>query len=236
MNAAIHHSSSLLKDKQGRIVCLQDQNDASRCNQGGLKASIHAKATGCDAVFGLISDRNAKLNVLNHDIDHNLCIINDLKRKIADASDATFVIHKDNDHYAARNYDLNATVAHLRARLEDGEREIVALRRNLDELNHAYHHKEHDNELLERNILSANDRIGHLSHHHIHIGSDVSRAADREMWLKGNHCGASHLLAKKRDYEDQVRYSAHHVDHVRSNSPARSPVRSPVRSPIRRYY
>ena len=152
-----------LKDKESRIAYLHRENDISRTNQGGLKGSIAGRTADWNAVLDQIADRNVKIDGLNRDIDHNIYTINDLRRKIDDEDKVTSHVNYDNSNYAVRNSDLNGLVVSLRIKLEDRERDIAALQRNIADLTSAYHSKQYDNDYKERNIYDLTTRIDSLS-------------------------------------------------------------------------
>lgn len=225
VNADIDHNISLLKDREGKIAYLRRENDVSRANQGGLKGSIAGRAADCNVALDKIADRNAHIDGLNRDIDRNLAIIHDLKLKISSENDYTSQVNYDNTNFAVRNVDLDRLVGSLRLKIEDRERDIAALQRNIADIQDAYHSKVYDNDYKERNIYGVSSYIDNLSLDKRRINSDVALVADREAWLKGNYGRATYLRDKQVDYDYDARQSSAHVDYVRANSPARSPVR-----------
>lgn len=225
LNDQIDYNTKNLHDKRARIAHLHDLIDKSKQAQDGLNCSLNVREDDNKVKHHLINDNNDKIRMLEDQICDKLNQITDLKHRIAVENDSANCLSRDKDTFAIKNSNLNSAISSLKLAMEDRHREMCALNRELADLNDLYHRRKVDNEALECNINSLSHHVSHLTCQNRGIGHELVHAADREAYRYGTYGKASYIHHKTADFGYEARHSAHHVEHVRANSPARSPVR-----------
>eukprot|EP00343_Euplotes_focardii_P009333 CAMPEP_0205824288 /NCGR_PEP_ID=MMETSP0206-20130828/20296_1 /ASSEMBLY_ACC=CAM_ASM_000279 /TAXON_ID=36767 /ORGANISM="Euplotes focardii, Strain TN1" /LENGTH=372 /DNA_ID=CAMNT_0053122263 /DNA_START=13 /DNA_END=1131 /DNA_ORIENTATION=+ len=225
VNVLIDSNLHSLHEKRGGIDALNGHISYSQKVQGDLGNSLHIKDEDRRASAALIDDKSAKLKDLEGDICSRLSQIDDLKHRINLQNGEANTYSQDATGYAVRNSDLSARIDALKANIACRNNEISILNGSIVDLNDLYSRRRIQNDLIERDIDHTSTRVSALKYDSRGIGGELSYAADRSSFLYGNHGQAHYLHHKQRDYEHNAVSSEIHVDHVRSNSPARSPVR-----------
>jgi len=224
-NAAIDSGNHSLHEKKGRIDALHCQLSQSKKVQGDFSHSLHLRDEDLGSKSASIADKNVSIRVLA-DQYSNLDSQNHLLRgKIGHQDHEAFTAQKESTHFAVRNGDLDSRISCLKVNVDDRHREITHLTGSIKDLNALYASKSAQNVHLEADINGLSHRVGTLSIHNRGIGHDLNHAADRGAYAYGDYCRADYIHHKQRDFENEARSSAVHVEHVRSNSPERSPRR-----------
>jgi chromosome segregation ATPase len=219
VNDGLHYNTNTVE------FGLRNDNARSRDIQVSLDAQIAHTDKDIAHTDHLICERSDLRQSFLNGIDHKTGDIHALTSKIDSEAGHTYVLSKDNGSYAARNQDLDGTVARLRLRLDDGNMEIAALRASLADLSSANDYRYSSNFRLEKDIDHLTGHVDHLAYANRNIDRDVNVEANREAWLKGNYHKADYLHSKQRVYDKDLQRSANHVEYVRATSPARSPHR-----------
>jgi chromosome segregation ATPase len=225
VNANIDAATHALYDKRGRIDALSDTIAQSKHAQDGLGASVNAREDDNRVRLHMNVEANDRIKQLDDQIQHMLHEIDASKHKLNSEFDATNHFSRDKDSFAVRNSNLNSTIHSLQIGLEDRQREIAALNVSLSDLNSLYHSRLASNNHLENNIGHLSHKVNVLETHNKGISHEHYHVADRDAYVYGNHGRAHFYQHKRRDLEDELTSSKHHVDYVRATSPARSPVR-----------
>lgn len=186
---------------------------------------MHARDNDNKIRIQMIGDANGKLKLLDDDIKDRLHEIDHLKHKLNSQLDATVHISRDKDGFAIRNSKLNSAILSMQDSLESRKREMAALNVSLADLNGLYHYRLSSNNVLEKDIGYLSHKVNALETHNRGIGHELHHVVDRDAYIYGDHGKAHFYHHKKRDLEEQLKSSKHHVDYVRATSPARSPVR-----------
>lgn len=223
-NAAIDSGNHALHEKRGRIDALHAQLSHSKI-QEDLNHLLYLRDRDLKAKADSIADRDITLRALADkyaDLDKQNHY---LREKIGHEDHEAFSAQKEATNLAVRNRDLDSRISCLKANVDDRHREIALLNGTIKDLNAMYASRRVQNTHLEADINGLSQKVDTLSIHNRGIGHELNHAADRKAVIYGDYYRADYLHHKQRDYEDIARSSAVHVDHVRSNSPARSPIR-----------